>query len=224
MTRTIKLVAALAGIGLAGIGGWSWAIAWAPPTSRYAFQGIDIDDRGGVLDWGTVRAAGAEFAYLVATAGVDRRAPAFEENWTAIADAGLRRGAVHRYSLCRPAVDQANAFNTVVPRDDAALPAAVDLAFDDACDARPDRSILVGEIARFVTMVEAHTGKPMLLRIDARVESAYDLSAALPRPIWATGNFFAPGYAARPWRMWRASDLRRINGIDGAVNWNVVAP
>ena len=51
----------------------------------------------------------------------------------------------------------------------------------------------------------------------------YDLAGALPRPIWAIGNFLEPGYAARGWRMWRASDIRRIDGIEGPVNWDVAA-
>ena len=48
------------------------------------------------------------------------------------------------------------------------------------------------------------------------------MTSALDRPIWSAQNFFPPDYAARPWRMWRASDMRRIDGIDGPVNWDVV--
>jgi lysozyme len=36
-------------------------------------------------------------------------------------------------------------------------------------------------------------------------------------------NVLKPDYTARPWRMWRASDFRRIDGIEGPVNWDVVA-
>jgi lysozyme len=50
------------------------------------------------------------------------------------------------------------------------------------------------------------------------------VTAAIPRPVWAVQDFFPPDYAARPWRMWQANDMRRIDGVDGAVNWDVVAP
>ena len=37
-------------------------------------------------------------------------------------------------------------------------------------------------------------------------------------------DFFPPGYATRPWVMWTASTWRRVPGIDGPVEWDVVRP
>ena len=224
MGIAIKVAAALAAVGALGIGGWHYATRWAPDTATYRLQGIDLGEAPGEVEWGTVRAAGADFAYLVATAGADRRVPSFEANWNALPAAGLRRGAVHLYSLCQPGAAQANAFNTTVPRVADALPAAVDVDLREDCTARPERPALLADLQRFVAMVEAHTGRPLLLRISKPAERHYTLTAALARPIWESGNFLSPDYAARPWHMWRASDLRRIDGIAGPVNWNVVKP
>ncbi len=221
MSFLTKAALALTLIGAIAIGGWHQATAWHPPTARYPVQGIDLDDRAGPLEWGFVRAAGARFAYLTATVGADRRVPAFEANWNALPAAGLRRGAVHLYSLCQPAVAQANAFNTTVPRSRDALPAAVDVTFRDDCAARPDARALVRDLRQFLTMVEAHTGHPVLLRVAAPVERRYALTAAIDRPVWAMADFVAPDYAARRWRLWRASDMRRIDGIEGPLNWDV---
>lgn len=220
----LKAAGVLVAAGALGIGGWSFATGWHPKASQYPLQGLDLGESPGAIEWGTVRARGADFAYLVATSGADRRDPVFEAHWAALPEAGLRRGAVHLFSLCQRAADQANAFNAFVPRTADALPAAVDVAFRDDCTARPDRAVLVGELQTFIRMVESHTRKPVLLRLSKPVESAYQLSAAIDRPVWAIGNLFVPAYAARPWRMWRASDIRRIDGIEGPVNWNVVAP
>lgn len=218
-----KTAGVLVAIGILAIVGWHYATGWHPSVKDYTLQGIDLGENPGPVEWGTVRARGADFAYIVATSGADRRDPGFEANWAALPEAGLRRGAVHVYSLCQSASDQANAFNTFVPQAGDALPAAVDIAFHDDCTARPDRAVLIQEVARFVAMVETHTGKPMLLRIAKPVDVFYRLSDALARPIWAVANVMTPHYAARPWRMWRASDFRRIDGIEGPVNWNVVA-
>ena len=219
----LKFAGALAAAGFVGICGWTAATGWHPDVKHYPLQGIDLAENPGPVEWGTVRASGADFAYIVATSGKDRRDPAFEANWAALPEAGLRRGAVHIYSLCQPAVDQANAFNTFVPAAADALPVAVDVQFRDDCVARPERAALVADLTRFVTMVETHTGKPVLLRIGKSVEGSYALSAALPRPVWAMANLLKPDYAARPWRMWRASNFRRVEGIEGPVNWDVVA-
>ena len=224
MSGVAKFAAAAVALGLAAVLAWHFATQWRPSVADYPLQGVDLGEAPGEIEWGSVRAAGADFAYLVATTGKDRRSASFEANWDALPAAGLRRGAVHLYSLCQLAEDQADAFNTVVPRVADALPAAVDLSFRDDCAARPDRAVLVGELRRFIATVEAHTGKPVLLRLPEEVEDAYRLSEALPRPVWAVANAFPPAYAARPWRMWRASDVRRIEGLDGPVNWNVVAP
>lgn len=220
----LKLGAALGVAGAVAIGGWSYATGWHPSTERYPLQGIDLGFRPPPVEWGMIRARGADFAYLVATDGAAGRDPAFEANWAALPDAGLRRGAVHLYSLCRPAVAQANAFNTFVPRAEDALPAAVDVSFREDCPDRPERPAVVAELRRFIAMVETHTGKPVMLRVARDVERAYQLSGAIDRPVWSLANLIAPSYAARPWRMWRASDFRRIDGIEGPVHWDVVAP
>lgn len=199
------------------------AMSWRP-SDRYQFQGVDISEEQGPIDWWTVKAGGADFGYLRATYGADGRDARFEANWADIYATGMRRGAFHLYSLCRLAVDQANNFNTTVPRTEDALPAAVDIDFSDDCSSRPVRTIVIDEIRRYLTMVEAHTGKPVILRISKRFEAAYQVSAAIPRPIWAVQDFFPPDYAARPWRMWQANDMRRIDGIEGPVHWDVVAP
>lgn len=217
-------IAALILVGVVAIAGWVGATNWAPSAKTYPLQGVDLGLDAGDVEWRSVRAAGADFAYVVATAGADRRDGDFEQNWAALPEAGLRRGAVHLYSLCQPAAAQANAFNLVVPRSADALPAAVDVAFRDDCATRPGAGALASDLDRFVAMVEAHTGKPMLLRVSRAVERRYHLTNAVERPIWAVANFFPPAYAARPWRLWRASSIRRVDGIEGAVNWDVVAP
>jgi len=202
---------------------WQAAVRWHPSVESYPVQGVEVGQANGAIDWHMVAAGGADFGYAVATHGANQRDSAFEANWRDIAAAGLRRGAIHVYSLCQLASDQANAFNTLVPWTDDALPAAITLAYDPACAARPARAVLIGEIARAVTMIEAHTRKPVLLQIAKPFEADYRLSEALPRSVWATGNVFPPDYTARAWRMWRASDFRRIAGVDGPVNWNVAA-
>lgn len=208
---------------LVGVSAWIFALSWRP-SDKYGFQGVEISDDQGVIEWSTVKAGGADFAYLRATFGADGRDERFAANWSDAYAAGLRRGAIHVFSLCRLAADQANNFNTTVPRVDDALPPAVELDFDPDCESRPVRNVVLGELRRFLTMVESHSGKPALIKISKRFEAAYQVTGAIPRTVWAMQDFFPPDYTARPWRMWQANDMRRIDGIDGPVRWNVVAP
>ena len=209
--------AALAFAGYAAIGGW------APSRARYPLQGVDLREHPGAIEWTSVRAAGADFAYIVATAGAHGRDPDFEANWAALPDAGLRRGAVHLYSLCEDGDAQADAFNATVPRAADALPPAIDIDLREGCDAPPGPAV-TDELRRFAARVESHVGRPVILRPSRAAERRYGLSSALVRPLWLDGAFLRPGYGARPWRLWRANRWRRIDGVEAIVNWDVVAP
>ena len=217
-----RIVLVLMALALAAVGVWRYAVRWQPSHTDYPVQGVDVSEANGAIDWKMVAGAGADFAYAAATHG-RQRDRAFEANWAAIEGAGLRRGAVHVWSLCVPGDDQADAFNTLVPTDDAALPVAIDVSYSDGCDTRPERKALLDDLTRAAQMIENHMGKPVLLRVSRAVERDYSLSAGLPRPVWAMRNFLSPDYAARPWRMWRASDMRRVDGIEGPANWDVAA-
>jgi lysozyme len=219
--RAIAVAVVLA---LCAVAAWAFATSWRPAIDVYPLQGVDVSAAQGEVDWQTVRSSGADFVYLRATEGADIRDARFASHWRQVYDAGMRRGAIHLFSFCRTALDQANNFVVTVPRTADALPAAVDLDFDEKCDSHPDRAVLIDELTRFLKVTETHTGKPMLIRVSEAVEREYGLSSALTRPVWTAANFFPPEYTARPWRMWRASDIRRIDGVEGPINWNVVAP
>ncbi len=198
------------------------ALNWRPSVAAFQFQGVDVSAANGAIDWNAVKAAGAGFGYVTATDGADRDAR-FEDNWRGVAAAEMRRGAIHIWSLCRPAVDQANNFNTTVPGAGDALPPAVSLDFDSGCGARPPRDAVLVELRRFIAMVETHSERPVILFVSRAFDAQYRVTEAFDRPIWSAQNFFQPDYAARPWRMWRANDMRRIDGVSGPVNWDVVA-
>lgn len=218
------LAATLIGAGLVLAGTlYLIALTWRPSANDFPYQGVDVSASTGVIDWPAVKAADAQFAYVAATSGTDGRDARFEENWRGVGDAGLRRGAIHAWSLCRLAADQANNFNTVVPAGDDALPSALAIDFAPDCAARPARDVVIEELKRFIIAVEARTQRPVILLVSRPVEAEYRVTAAIDRPVWSTGNFLPPSYAARAWRMWRANDMRRIDGVDRPINWDVVA-
>ncbi|MGN6280003.1 MAG: GH25 family lysozyme [Sphingomonas sp.] len=209
---------------LGAVARWVYATRWAPAPRKYPIQGVDVSDAQGAIVWPTLAARGADFAYLRATSGAHGRDQRFADNWQGAAAAGLRRGAVHQWSFCQDGAAQADNFVTTVPRTSGMLPAVLDLSFSPDCDAHPDRAVLIEQIKRFLVVAETHTGEPMLIKITKPVERAYQVSAAIPRPIWEARRFFSPDYAARPWRIWQASDIRRVDGVSGPIHWDVVTP
>lgn len=209
---------------LLGTGFWLYTRSWAPARSDYPVQGVSVDSASGAIDWGTLAAQGADFAYIRAARGQGPRDAGFAHGWAAARAAGMRYGAALDFSLCRRASDQATMFVTTVPRDNAALPPVIRLDFDRACPARPGRDMVLAELNTLVNQIEGHTGKPVLLNPSAPFERVYRIADGINRTLWLDGNFFPPDYASRPWVMWTASDMRHIDGMTGPVRWNVVTP
>jgi lysozyme len=203
---------------------WVGARHYRPTLSSYPQQGVDVRAANGPVSWQRVKAAGATFAYVQATTGDRERDSLFAENWQGTAAAGLKRGAIHDFDLCRLARDQATNFITTVPREAYALPAVVDLELNPACTSKPARSVVVQEVAAFIRLVEAHTEKPMVIRVSRSFEKEYAVSRALDRPLWLSSFMLTPSYGERPWIMWRANGSRAVDGINGVAGWSVVRP
>ena len=181
------------------VGGSTLYVArtWAPSRTTYPVQGVTVSAESGEVIWQTARAA---------------------------RELGIRHGAIHRYSLCRSATAQATEYIANVPRADDMLPPVIQLDFWPDCPTRPSRDRLLAELNTFLNQIEAHSGKPAILRLSRPFEGQYELSSGINRTLWLEGNGLAPDYATRPWVIWTASTWRRVPGIHGAVEWDVVKP
>ncbi|HEX7782568.1 MAG TPA: GH25 family lysozyme [Sphingobium sp.] len=203
---------------------WIYACNWEPSRTDFPVQGVSVDSSTGDIDWGSLHASHADFAYIRASANASFRDPAFAANWAGARRVGLRYGAMHDFSLCAPAADQATMFVTTVPRDNAALPPVVHLTLHTDCKTRPSRDALLSSLNTFLNLIEAHSGKTALVRVSKDFNDIYDVGGGIYRTLWLDRNFLKPDYAGRPWVMWTASTIRRLDGVDAPVEWDVVAP
>lgn len=201
---------------------WRVILGWAPSRDDYPVQGIVVDANHGKLDWPMLAATGVDFTYILATNGSKYRDAQFAANMAGAREAGVRFGPLHHYDLCRLASDQATQFITTVPRTNSALPAAVEFGFSEKCASKPDRALVLSEVATFLSQIEAHLGKPAVLKISEDFEAQYKLSSSIDRTVWLEKTWLLPDYAARPWVLWTANPQRRIDGVDKPVEWAVV--
>jgi lysozyme len=201
---------------------WRVISGWAPSRADYPMQGVVVDESHGKPFWPSLAATGVDFAYLTATMGDKKRDAEFATNLAAVREAGIRFGALHRFDICRLATDQATSFITTVPRYDNALPPAVELSFSSTCTGRPDRALILSELATFLSQIEAHSGSPAVLMISDDFEEQYKVTGSIDRNVWLERTWLLPDYAAKPWVMWTANPRRRIDGLNGSVRWAVV--
>jgi lysozyme len=221
----LRLLAVLLLVALVGGGiGWWHLHHWRPDRGAYPVQGVEVGGVDGAVDWRAIKAIGADFAYLDASASAFARDPGFVRNLEEARDAGLQVGAVHRYDPCQPADRQAANFVTVVPRDAKLLPPAVELdMIGDECPVKVSEAAIESELTTFLNQVETHTGKPALLKVSKRFEQRYRIAARIDRNLWLTRDRFQPDYAGRPWTLWTANGALD-NDAGEPLRWVVVQP
>ena len=222
----LRLLGGLLLVALIG-GGWAWwhLHHWKPERAQYPVQGVEIGFEDGAPDWNALKATGADFAYLDASASAFARDPQFVRNLEDARSAKLLVGAVHRYDPCQPAERQAGNFVTVVPRDGKMLPPAVELSQTaDDCPIKVSDAAVESELTTFLNQVETHTGKPVILKLTTRFESRYHIAAAIDRNLWLVRDRFEPDYALRPWTMWTANKRLMSDFSEEPMRWVVVRP
>jgi lysozyme len=91
-------------------------------------NGLDVFHGDGPVDWTSVAAAGIEFAYVKASEGVTVTDSRFAQNWKAMKEAGVMRGAYHFFHPASSPEDQAGHFLAVMGDfSEGDLPPALDL-------------------------------------------------------------------------------------------------
>jgi len=217
----------LAFLAAAGAAIWYWwdIQHFAPSETDFPEQGISVGEIQGLVGFKTARALGASFAYLEASASVDRQDARFGRNLESALRAGLLAGAVHHFDPCRMADEQSANFVTMVPRDADLLPPAVVLEWTaDSCNTLVSDAAVESELLTFINQVEMHSGKPVILRISEDFEARYGVAARFERDLWLMRDRFLPRYAGRPWLLWTANSARRSEIAEEPVEWVVVQP
>lgn len=220
----LRLIGAaiLLAIGAAAWGWWDLR-HWRPSKLEFPMQGIAVSADDGAVDWKAMKAIGAGFVYLSASASAFARDPAFAKNLEEAQAAELLVGAVHRYDPCQPAESQSSNFVTVVPRDEAMLPPAVELdILADDCPIKVGDAAVESELMTFINQIETHTGEATILKISPAFEDRYHLANAIDRHIWLERTRFQPDYAGRPWTLWSATAMFDNPAAGGPLNWVVV--
>lgn len=221
-----RLAAGLLLVALVG-GAWLWWQwrHWQPDRAAFPVQGVEIGVEDGAVDWKALKATGADFAYIDASASTFARDSAFTRNLAAAREAGLKTGAVHRYDPCQPGDKQAANFVIVVPREAAMLPTAVELERTaDECPVATSDAEIESELMIFLNQIETHTGKHTLLKLGPKFEARHAMAAKIERNLWLVRDFFQPDYAGRPWTLWTANSALASDHVASRLRWVAARP
>ena len=209
-----------------------WRSFDVPIPPGYAVHGIDVSHYSCLINWESVKKMNqngirVDFAYMRATRGLDLVDYQFNENWAAVKEAKILRGAYHFFTFRDNPVDQARFFIEHVPIERGDLPPVLDIEDDkDVNDRRLNRDDILRGIAAWLQYVEKQTSVRPMIYTNLDYYKHYIEGNFMAYPIWiasykSVGNVKLPDN--RQWFFWQFSDKARCNGISEPIDLNVFA-
>ena len=191
----------------------------------YDIHGIDVSHYQGDIDWrklrdeGTIDECPVSFVMIKATEGADKVDDKFEYNFSQALEHGFTRGAYHYYSTQSAAADQARFFFQTVKLDRGDLPPVLDV--EQKPKAQTDEAFRQ-DVLQWLRMAEQHYGvKPILytyykFKVDYLNDTAFN-----DYPYWIAHYYVDSVEYQGPWKFWQHTDVGRLPGIKGNVDFNI---
>ena len=185
----------------------------------YAIQGIDVSHYQSRINWSTVAEQGMHFAFVKATEGATHSDSLFCENWDAIREAGLRRGAYHFFRPRTPADEQAANFINWVEMEQGDLPPVIDVEVIDGVS----NEHLVANLQTCLFLIELHFGIKPIIYSNVKFYNRHLAGKFSDYPLWiARYNDRSPTLACGSnWHFWQYGNRGLLEGVDGYVDFNV---
>ena len=198
----------------------------------YEIHGIDISHHQGDINWSELREKGLinetpiRFIMIKATEGSTRVDENFKENFYQSREYGFTRGAYHFYSVHSPAKSQAEFFiknvkleNGDLQLENGDLPPVLDVEHkpknqtDDAFKA---------SILEWLDIVEQHYGVKPIIYTYYKFKMQYLSDPVFDQyPYWIAHYYVDEVEYQGPWKFWQHTDVGRLPGIDGNVDFNI---
>ena len=185
-------------------------------------RGVDVSMHSGAVDWKAVRGEGHSFAFVKATEGVDLRDSAFAENWQAMKEAGLVRGAYHFYVTEDDPEEQARFYIETVDLEPGDLAPVVDIELMG----HGTRAGLSQRLHRFLDLLEEEYGVKPIVYTSPRFWNQHLDESFGHYPLWVAEYEVEQPSLPRGWSTWhvwqwqedaqvpgveKGADLSRVN-------------
>ncbi|WP_181788621.1 GH25 family lysozyme [Streptomyces phytophilus] len=194
------------------------------PQDTSGVQGIDVSHYQGSINWGAVKSAGIQFAWIKATEGTTYKDPQFSANYLGAYNNQVIRGAYH---FARPASSsgaaQANFFadnGGAWSADNLTLPGVLDIENGSSSQCHGLSQVAMRTwITDFYTTYKARTSRDVVIYTTASWWNACTggwsgMSDKSPLWVahWTTGSPSIPsGFPF--WTVWQYTDSGNIGGI-----------
>ncbi|MDT0405581.1 MULTISPECIES: lysozyme [Streptomyces] len=196
-------------------------------------QGIDVSHWQGAINWGSVRGAGVQFAWIKATEGTSYKDDRFNSNYPAAYNAGVIRGAYH-FALPNASngATQANYFagnGGGWSRDNLTLPGVLDIEhnpYGAMCYGLSTTQMRTW-VNDFYTAYKARTGRDVVIYTTASWWNTCTgnwTGMSAKSPLWvahwtsASAPTIPSGFPT--WTVWQYTSTGAVSGVAGSVDRN----
>ena len=191
-----------------------------PPSNRELYNGIDVSQFQGRIDFEEVARSGIDIVYIRASEGTNYIDPYFRENYEQAKANGLKTGFYH-YVTARTVEEAREEAEFFVSNIKGTEPDCK-LAMDFEVFGNLSRSE-INEISEvFLETVSKLSGKECVIYSDAfNAAETFDEELARQYAIWVADYFVDEPANNGKWSTWvgfQYSDIGRINGIEGNVD------
>jgi len=190
------------------------------PSSDEIYQGIDVSEWQGNIDFEAVKNAGIDTVYIRSSEGNDYIDHYFESNYQKAREAGLRIGFYHYVTATtvQEGREQARFFASVISSKEIDLRLAMD--FESFGNLSVEEINDISEA--FLTTLEEVTGKEVVIYSDAsNARNIFSRELAESYPIWVAEYFAQEPFDNEKWETWvgfQYTDRGRVSGISGSVD------
>ena len=190
-------------------------------TTTSPLNGIDVSHFQGTVDWATVKSGGHDFAIAKATEGdsvIDRT---FDQNWNAMKQAGIVRGAYLFYHAGRDPMKQLQLYISRVDLEAGDLPPVVDI--ETMNNHHESIAHLSNDLRAILNGLESHYGKKPIIYTGPGFWNRHLDSSFGAYPLWIAN------YGVRSptipdgwtdWSIWQHTQSGRVAGVQTHVDLN----
>ncbi|MCS6928110.1 MAG: glycoside hydrolase family 25 protein [Saprospiraceae bacterium] len=192
----------------------------------FGVHGIDVSRYQEHIDWEQVARMRVgdkriHFAFIKATEGSWIKDPYFDHNWEQSRRYGIIRGAYHYFLPDISPIDQANHFIRTVNLQSGDLPPVVDI--EEARGMTPAQ--VRKHLHTFLRLLRKHYGVRPIIYTSRDFYKNYFSNQAEFKPYAFWVAHYYVNLLTMPdgstWHFWQHNDQGRVNGIKGAVDFNV---
>ncbi len=206
--------------------GFRWRAIFGDPKypNGYEIRGIDISRYQGEINWRKLQFARIDncplrFVLIKSTEGASRIDPYFNKNFYNAREFGFKRGAYHFWSNTSSAKSQANFFikNTELAKGD--LPPVLDV---EKLPKNKDVESFQRDLLTWLHAVEDRFHcKPIIYTYYKFKQEYLNTPVFDQYPLWIAHYYTEEMQYEGEWKFWQHTDMGRLPGINGYVDFNV---